>query len=67
MQDTTKNFCAPWVVLEEGIVQALDLMAANDLFQYNQNDVDSTVSWVKCALVAYNGLVRVLSCLGTQN
>ena len=54
-------------MLEQGIARALSLMAASDLFQYNQNDVDSTVSRVKCALVAYTGLVRVLSCLGTQN
>ena len=66
-QDTTKDFCAPWFVLERGIAHALSLMAASDLFQYNQNDMDSTVWQAKCALVAYTGLVRVLSCLGTQN
>ena len=66
-QDTTKDFCAPWFVLERGIAHALSLMAASDLFQYNQNDMDSTVWRAKCALVAYTGLVRVLSCLGTQN
>ena len=33
--DMTKDFCASWVAPEQGIVQALGLIASSDLFWYN--------------------------------
>lgn len=51
----TKDFCAPWTVPEAGIADALALMASGDLFRYNRQDNDSTVSRAEVALAAYTG------------
>lgn len=51
----TKDFCAPWTVPESGIADALGLMVSGDLFRYNRQDADSTVSRAECALAAYTG------------
>lgn len=50
-----KDFCAPWTVPESGIADARGLMASGDLFRYNRQDADSTVSQAECALAAYTG------------